>query len=105
MTFSFPLAASLLLNLLMALVIWRLFWWRRQTKSMMHAALKMAKKTSDSLRFVRLEPWRDECVQNATDGIDNLFSILYGSIYPNEVIHIDIEDTPPLPVPKEPGTD
>jgi hypothetical protein len=99
------MAISTAINVIMIIIIWRLLRWRRHVKATMHAALKMAKKTSDSVRFVRFEPWRDEYIQNATDGIDALFSIIFAYVYPEIEVMINMDETPRLTPPTEPGSD
>ena len=102
MSIQMWLAMSVAFNVILALRLYQKYRWQKYIKAQMHAALKMAKKTSDSVRFVRFEPWKEECIQNATDGIDALFGIIFGMVHPEIEVFVSLEDAPVLPPPVEP---
>ena len=98
------LMSSVLLNVLLAAILWRLWQGRRQTRAMLHVLLRTTQKASGAVRRLRFEPWIDEHVQAAEDAVDRQFSIIFAQLSPHEQIMI-LDDPEPAAVPKEPGTD
>lgn len=95
---------SILLNVLLAAILWRWFRWRQQTKAMLHSLLKLIKINSATIRRVKFEPWKDEHVRAAEDSVDKQFGIVFNFLNPHESVLI-LDAQPELAVPLEPGSD